>query len=566
MNSSSNNKGSSNNTNTDNPDTNHRLCRYRNYGAINSNSNTNTNTSSSSSSSRSMPSSSSSSNRRHGRQKYTSVANNDEDEDDHDTNGDEFHDEPIAKDRSDDNNDDGNNNNNESNSNESNNEDDEDCNLSITILDSAQKKFPVPCRADWTVGKFKRKSARIHKVAPSQQRLIFRGKMLTNDEQTLQMHKLDTNDLIVHLFPKPRVLITTSKDKTANKDKKSGGTSTSTSTDDDDDGDSGIVDYDDDNNNNDNAAGAHITTIVIDQEEQDRRGQILVLGSVEIAESQNNVKMLSLLLVMICAMRLLALFSIAMGDAQEPNDPYHQHYPDNSSSINGNGNGSDINGTIHGQTGNMPHDDIYDTVINASEDQDYVPRSWQTPDYFDLFVSVIGFYVGTLGMRATQENTFRLATAYAIGTIVAGIGWNVWNVYEYIRFFKEQTDYRIHDHEGNSTHTHDHANGNGNDPYDPGSNSSNNYSDEYPPLTRDDFVTVAFFTILMPLFVWFLCCVRAFEFRRLLREAEEEAAGRIRNEYVVREGMDGDTNDSGIGNADENGNANLVQNTATEIV
>merc|ERR1711865_539516 len=38
-------------------------------------------------------------------------------------------------------------------------------------------------------------------------------------------------------------------------------------------------------------------------------------------------------------------------------------------------------------------------------------------------------------------------------------------------------------------------------------------------------------TILMPMMVWFLCCIRAFEFRRLIREAEEEATERIQNVY-----------------------------------
>ena len=115
-------------------------------------------------------------------------------------------------------------------------------------------------------------------------------------------------------------------------------------------------------------------------------------------------------------------------------------------------------------------------------------------------------------MQATQENTSKLATAYAIGTIVAGIGWNLWNVFEYYKFYVEQMERQSDD-----------------------SPDFNGNSDEQP-LTRDDFVTVAFFTIAMPLFVWFMCCVRAFEFRRLIQEAEEEAAERIRNEYMENNG------------------------------
>ena len=419
-----------------------------------------------------MTSSSSNNNRRHRRLNYTSVASEAVDEEDDDT----FRDEPVASSASaaDD----------DINSSEVDHDEAqaEGLPLTLIILDSAQKKFPIPCDKRWTVGKFKKQSAKIHKVEPAQQRLIFRGKMLTKDDQTLEENKLDAKDLIVHLFPKPRVVVTASK-KTNNE-------TGSINHPNNDDGDSGIVDEDHN--------GAHIPSIVIDQEEQDRRGQILVLGSVEIAESQNNVKMLSLLLVMICAMRLLALFSIAMGAVDEP-IPYN-------------------NEVVHNHTGDSPHNNIYDSdFTDDAIVQQYEVRAWQTQDYFDLLVSGIGFYTGTLGMKATQENTSNLATVYAIGTIIAGIGWNLWNVFEYYNFYEDQME---------------HQNVGGDDEVAPAGDVNNGGSDEQP-LTRDDFVTVAFFTIAMPLFVWFLCCVRAFEFRRLIREAEEEAAERIRNEYTT---------------------------------
>jgi len=415
-----------------------------------------------------MPSASSNNNnnnRRHRRRNYTSVASQDVDEEGDDV----FSDEPIVSDE---------------NATRSlvdeDDEEDEDLPMSLVILDSAQKKFPIPCDKRWTVGKFKKQSAKIHKVAPAQQRLIFRGKMLTKDEETLEENKLDTNDLIVHLFPKPRVVVTAPK-KTIDKETENINRNP------DDDGDSGIVDED---------HGAHVPSIVIDQEEQDRRGQILVLGSVEIAESQNNVKMLSLLLVMICAMRLLALFSIAMGAVDEP------AYSGDS---------------IHNHTGDFPHNNIYDSDFNDDNvvPQQYEVRGWETQDWFDLLVSGLGFYVGTLGMKATQENTSNLALQYAIGTIIAGIGWNFWNIFEYYKFYVEQMERQSGDDD-----TPDYNNG----------------GSEEQPLTRDDFVTVAFFTIAMPLFVWFMCCVRAFEFRRLILEAEEEAAERIRNEYTETNG------------------------------
>jgi len=471
------------------------------------------------------------------RRNYTSVANEDIDIDNNNGDGDgtndgNFHDEPAAAVS-------GNTINNTTttihtasssaeplvagSSNNGNNDDDDSDDgasplpMSLTILDSAQKKFPIPCDKTWTVGTFKRRSAAIHKVAPPQQRLIFRGRMLTRDDETLEENKLDESDLIVHLFPKPRVVVTTKEAPEAGGGASSGHDTARG------DGDTGIVAGE--------SGGAHVPSIVIDQEEQDRRGQILVLGSVEIAESQNNVKMLSLLLIMICAMRLLALLTIATGAAEDPNAYRTNHGA----------------AAVHNDTGESPHNGIYDgDFTDDTVDVEYETRSWQTPDWFDLVVSAIGLYVGTLGMKATQHNTFSLATAYAIGTVIAGIGWNLWNVYEYVRFYEEQNDYRNHD---------DNGNGNGNGGYKP---NYNNSDDDLPPLTRDDFITVAFFTILLPLFVWFLCCVRAFEFRRLLREAEEEASERIRNEYVVTEGGrsgSGENDDGGGGTAGGTGAA-----------
>jgi len=449
-----------------------------------------------------MPSSSPNNNRRHRRRNYTSVANQDIDDEDG-TNCDDFHDEPVAatasapassgnakpassratpKDKND--------------GAESEDEDiSEDLPMSLIILDSAQNKFPIPCDKNWTVGKFKRRSAKIHKVAPAQQRLIFRGKMLTVDDQTLAENKLDTDDLIVHLFPKPRVVVT-AKGTAGKKDPNDAGRNRPDGA--DEDGDTGIVDED--------HHGAHIPSIVIDEEEQERRGQILVLGSVEIAESQNNVKLLSVLLVMICSMRLLALASIALGAVEDPEYENGGMNPD----------------AIHNHTGEVPNNGIYDADFTDDNfDPNYHIRNWQTQDYFDLLVSGIGFYVGTLGLKATQENTSKLATAYAIGTIIAGIGWNLWNVWDYYKFFEVNTHGKLEPSHNSS----------GPDYQDGGSDAE---------LTRDDYITVAFFTILMPLFVWFLCWVRAFEFRRLIREAEEEAAERIRGEYSITEGINED--------------------------
>ena len=328
--------------------------------------------------------------------------------------------------------------------------------VTVVVLDSAQKKFPISANPQWTVQRFKKVGATVHKIAPPSQRLIFRGKML-DDSKTLKDCGIKDNNVIVHLFPKPRVVVTSSSYLTENSnDGSEGGRAAEPS------------------------AGAHVPQIILDEEEQERRGQILVLGSHEIQEAQNNVKLLSLLLLVICAMRLLALFSIAMGVAEEP------VYED------------DI----------LPNNQ---TDTNPYNTQEYQNLAWENQDYLDLAVSSIGFYVATLGMKATTENTLRLANAYLIGVVIAGIGWNAWNILMYALFVQEEQD-------------------------------SSKEDDDMIPLTSEDFVTVAFFTIMLPMGVWFLCCARAYQFRALIEEAELEAGERIRSQLTLSEG-DGDGND-----------------------
>ena len=336
-------------------------------------------------------------------------------------------------------------------------DDDDGERVTVVVLDSAQTKFPIRANPNWTVQQFKKVGENVHKVAPASQRLIFRGRMLA-DSDTLRESGITHDNVIVHLFPKPRVVVTSSSNVT----------DTSSAAE------------------NDAGGGrrAHVPQIILDEEEAGRRGQILVLGSAEIAEAQNNVKLLSLLLLVVCSMRLLALFSIAMGVSEDPsgyNDDSIPHPPS----------------PLHNHT---------DDPGFPNNQEEYQTRPWETPDYFDLAVSAIGFYVATLGMKATTENTLQLANAYMIGTVIAGIGWNLWNVFMYIMFYREETAPKPEDDENSIT------------------------------LTRDDFATVAFFTVFLPLMVWGLCCARAWQFRQLLEEAEQEAAERIRSQLTLQEG------------------------------
>jgi hypothetical protein len=349
--------------------------------------------------------------------------------------------------------------------------------VTVVILDSAQKKFPIAANPNWTIERFKRVGTNIHKIPPPSQRLIFRGKML-EDSKTLKECGIDQENVIVHLFPKPRVVVTSSNSYLT--DNSSGG------------------EVDDSA-----AGGAHVPQIILDAEEQERRGQILVLGSPEIQEAQNNVKLLSLLLLVVCSMRLLALFSIAMGVAEEPvyeDDMFPSSNDTGTDTNHHHTNGSGGSGSGGGGSGEYNPDD-------------YQPLAWETQDYFDLAVSAIGFYVATLGMKATTENTLRLANAYLVGVVIAGIGWNAWNVLMYALFVQEEEK---------------------------PSSIKDNDDDDMIPLTSEDFVTVAFFTIMLPMCIWFLCCTRAYQFRMLIEEAEQEAAERIQSQLTLSEGGNGD--------------------------
>jgi len=335
---------------------------------------------------------------------------------------------------------------------------DEDSKVEIIVLDPAQKRFKVTVSPSWSVLKLKEVGVqKTCKVAVASQRLIFNGKML-DDSKKLRDVGIDRDNIIIHLFPKPRVVITSSSAVT-----------------------------EEPSSDPHVEGGAHVPSIILDEEEQERRGQILVLGSAEISEAQNNVKLLSLALLVVCGMRLFALSSIAMGVAEDPS--YNNEDSTSSRSRNHTG------------------DDFYDNT-------NYQPhiRQWQNSDYFDLMVSAIGFYVATLGMKATTENTLRLATAYMIGTVIAGIGWNLWNIFSYVKFVKEQ--------------------------------SAPKDDDEVIPLSRDDYVTVAFFTVMLPILVWGLCFARAWEFRRLIEEAEAEAAERIRSQLTISDGSNDESDEA----------------------
>ena len=326
--------------------------------------------------------------------------------------------------------------------------DDSEC-FPLVIMDPAQRKFEVSVHPEWTVEELKEHGTKIHKVPAASQRLVYRGRML-QDSDTLQEVGLTHPKTIIHLFPKPRVVVSASHSNLGEEEKED-----STTRD-----------------------GAHIPRIVLDPDEAERRSSILVLGSAEIMEAQNNVKLLSFLLLIICSMELLALFTIMLG-VPEATAPDSQDAPPEPSN---------------------------DDAMNPGNDMEI--RTWRNSDYVDLAISTVGFYVATLGIKATTENTMRLAKRYLAGTLVVGTAWIAFYYYLNVDAERRADEER-----------------------------SEKEDNDLPAMSESDYYVQAAFAILLPALVWLLCCVRAWQFHGLLREAEEEAEERIRNEISdVEEG------------------------------
>lgn len=340
----------------------------------------------------------------------------------------------------------------------------------VTILDFAQSKFNVTVLPSFTIGQLARAGAAIHKVPPHRQRLIFRGKMLNEEAVSLEELGITDEGVIVHLFPKPRVVITDGSNTTNETEAE-----------------------------NEEGGGARVPTIVMDSHEAERRAEILVLGSVEFAEAQNNVKLFSFILLIISSMKLLGLLALAMHeeDATEEqqgymtDDMYHH------------GNGHHQHPPYYNNTGHNS------THLAPTDPQDFL-RHWGTTQYFDTAISILGVYVGLIGIKASTENTLRTARRYLLGLVLTGLAWMTYNFFVEVKVDRNKEE--AHPSHSNS---------------------------------EDDPYAQAFQASLFPLMIWILCWVRAWNFHRLLHEAEAEASERIQSQLDLEE--EGEANVEGGG-------------------
>ncbi|GKY98641.1 hypothetical protein MPSEU_000820800 [Mayamaea pseudoterrestris] len=395
--------------------------------------------------------------------------------------------------------------------------------MTLILLDGHQTKFRIPVHPSWTVAQFKTAGSLIHKVPVSGQRIFYRGKLLA-DDSTLEQAGINAENTIVHLFPKPRVIL---EGDNGNDSHAKGNQRTPCNDDDGDDSNSG---------------GAHVPTIVLNADEAERRSQILVLGSVEYMEAQSNVKLFSFMLLMISTMELLNLLAIFMGVPQEEaaarhsgaassgyppamqvddvfvnldDDMYAHHY-------NGGGGSSsssdDYNATMNNSSSSTNGGyESYDPYMPLEQ------NPWGWINLVDLCLSLLGVYVALVGIRAASETRLALARVYLMGTVVVGVGWMLFNYYLTVRMDQAMQDEQERDYE--ATH--------GGNPY----NASKSHptdtavdDDVINVMTNEEIFKSALSVMVLPGLVWFMCCLRAAQFHNLLREAEMEASTRIQSQ------------------------------------
>lgn len=361
--------------------------------------------------------------------------------------------------------------------------------IAVVVLDTRQRKFRVMARPDWTVAQFKECSEVVHKVPASSQRLIYMGKLL-QDSQTLRESNISQPECIVHLFPKPNVVLlphnaassTDGRDGALCGAVTDGGghpTSTHRTT-----TASGNQATQTDTSPED--VSAHIPQIVIDQESMNH--SYTIFTSNELFEAQHRVKLLSFILLIISSMELLTLFTIFVAPP----------IPENNSDDN-----------------TPPGDPTDYTNPTASSDIQY--RPWRHSDYIDLIVSMAGVYVALLGLRASTENSVIGSKQYFITLLVVGIMWL--GYYFYIGLIKQEEDRDKQQEEDANNH----------------GNATTNNTAQYGNIYVQTLVSLT-----LPIAVWIICFYRAWQFRSLLLEAQREAEERhIYRDATINESNDG---------------------------
>ena len=302
----------------------------------------------------------------------------------------------------------------------------------------------------------------MHKVPASSQRLIYMGKLL-QDSQTLRESNISKSECVVHLFPKPNVVVM-SPNVT--------------------DGSTCPTTHEPTSGNQANYAipteeeeviAAHIPQIIIDHDAMQH--SYTIFTSNELYEAQHRVKLLSFILLIISSMELLTLFTIFLAPPVPPDD----------------------------SDDNIPPGDPTD-YTNPTNSADIQYRTWRQTDYVDVFVSVAGVYVALLGLRASTENTLAGSKKYFFGLVAVGLSW-----LGYYFFLGVMDGKKMQQEQQEKQNDQDGGDANDDDSLmTPGGNI---YTETLVGLT-------------LPVAVWIICFLRAWQFRSLIAEAQREAEER----------------------------------------
>lgn len=295
--------------------------------------------------------------------------------------------------------------------------------IEVVILDSAQQKFSINADPSWKISHFKKAGFVVHKVHPAKQRLISMGRLL-DDETTLQDCGITESGKIIHLFPKPNVVIDNEETRTENGEAQTEGQ-------------------------------AHVPEIRLNSEELSRQSEILVLATHEAYETVNRVRLLSFLLLVYFSMETLR--DISMWVSRQDQSDENTVYPP--------GDPTDTSPPGEMNPGDLP--------------------PWQDRDYISLAISALGLYVSIIGIKATTEHIPSLARRFIVLLTILLVSWNVFYFYVYVNDLKSR-----------------------------------------PEVDDEKVYQEALFAISLPLFLWVTFYIRAYQFYKLLREAEIEAGER----------------------------------------
>ncbi len=322
--------------------------------------------------------------------------------------------------------------------------------VQLEIMDTNNKKFRLGASEEWTVAQLKEYGRDLHGVSPDQQRLIHMGRQLTEGEETIASYGLTASTLprIVHLFPKP--VIRSNRAECGNEETEAT-----------------VV----------GPAPAHVPRILVADEQAALELHRAMNNNASVFEysyeNQRRVKMFSALLILICAMQMLTLFTIMAGIQTVP--------------------------VQAGEDDGHDPTDPADTGGGGGETRGYEIRRWKNSDYVDLGMSMAGLWVGLTGIKAAQTASYATARLYFVTLVMVGIVWVAFSYYDTFTRAKE--------------------------------NAAAQGSEE----DDEDIFFSALVASLLTLLIWSMCFYRAYVYQRDLwtRDQQERSLEREREERRV---------------------------------